>query len=800
MLPQVSPYDVLCAGRWRAALLTTFSLSLSFFEAVPLHALRKAGAQDIGILADMTGYQASLAEAGVSDVGRTYDLVPVKVASGCFHPKIMILDGADGLRATVSSGNLTFGGWGHNVETLDLFVPTQTSRAFADLADFLEYLALYVEEGRIIAPERPPIIGTMAEACRKASRAGGDGSTRLIHTFDGPIVTQLAAHADALGGAEAVTVVSPFFGGPEAVRTLAAALGCGRIRVAVTGKAPEFFDFAAAKALGAPADPVRSDALSSTALLHAKIIEVTCRHGRLVLSGSANATRPALVTSDNVEASVLRMVDDRLTFGWAPTDARDPSEGEGGDPDPTGGSCLSARFDGGAIKGRLFGRAGPAGTWEARIVSGAVHATLAPVSVGPDGSFEIRPGAALPIRNLVRSTQLVLTRDASDVRGWVVFDQILGAVRERGPVAEAMIRTLAGAEEPDDLAVILSFFVANPGAFLEEDVGAPATAGAGPRSPDEETCTVELASLRPTSSFTDELATAAPLGGTTAFERLLASMRRFVREAAPSPRALPDAGDVDDAVRGDAGDSGALPRWRADEVVKALAAFVGALPSDWGDFRRHAVSLLDFILFAAERSADPDDLKAEHLRRWIGLVRGAGAASGEADVLDRAFVAVLAARVLADPSQAGRAHSWLQAWCRGPLGPAWVEALMPSSAGIRERRLAGAADDEAWREAVRRTVSTRTAWMDVHEIRQALAGLGPMPVLPVALAAEAAVLGQVVAGRAKPERVVALTVRTDKPACPRCYMNLPVVGRERLREHRVSLTCCGLVLLDPVLE
>ncbi len=122
---------------------------------------------------------------------------------------------------------------------------------------------------------------------------------------------------------------------------------------------------------------------------------------------------------------------------------------------------------------------------------------------------------------------------------------------------------------------------------------------------------------------------------------------------------------------------------------------------------------------------------------------------------------------------------------------------MPSSTGIRERRLDGEADDEAWREAVRRTVMTRTAWMDVHEIRQALAGLRPMPVLPVALAAEAAVLRQVAAGRAKPERVVALAVRTDKPACPRCYMNLPVIARERLREHRVSLTCCDLVLLDP---
>lgn len=105
-----------------------------------------------------------------------------------------------------------------------------------------------------------------------------------------------------------------------------------------------------------------------------------------------------------------------------------------------------------------------------------------------------------------------------------------------------------------------------------------------------------------------------------------------------------------------------MPRWRVDEVLDALAAFVEALPRKEPEFRRHAVSLLDFILFAAERSAEPEALRAEHVQRWVGIVRGAGAAPDEPDVLDRAYVAVLASSVLTDCALAGRVHAWLQAW------------------------------------------------------------------------------------------------------------------------------------------
>lgn len=93
MISQLSPYDVLKAGKWHSALFTTFSLSLSFFEAVALHALRTGGARDIGILADIVGYRASLSEAGVADAGRSYNLMPLSIAGGrFFHPKIMVLE------------------------------------------------------------------------------------------------------------------------------------------------------------------------------------------------------------------------------------------------------------------------------------------------------------------------------------------------------------------------------------------------------------------------------------------------------------------------------------------------------------------------------------------------------------------------------------------------------------------------------------------------------------------------------------------------------------------------------------
>jgi len=62
------------------------------------------------VVADVDGYQQSLAERQSSRVGQEYHLVPVALAKGVFHPKCSYLSGPDGDFLMANSGNLTFGG------------------------------------------------------------------------------------------------------------------------------------------------------------------------------------------------------------------------------------------------------------------------------------------------------------------------------------------------------------------------------------------------------------------------------------------------------------------------------------------------------------------------------------------------------------------------------------------------------------------------------------------------------------------------------------------------------------------
>jgi hypothetical protein len=165
--------------------------------------------------------------------------------------------------------------------------------------------------------------------------------------------------ASELGGALSLTVVSPFFSGHHGVARLALELKCGA--VAVPLNAPSFFDFAAARSAGLDASPVICDEFSDTRSLHAKVFDIECRKGRLLISGSANATIPALA-GDNVEAVVARVVGRARVMGWRATAPRAPTEanGESGH-DGVSPPCLAAHFNGRRIQGLLVRRAASCG-------------------------------------------------------------------------------------------------------------------------------------------------------------------------------------------------------------------------------------------------------------------------------------------------------------------------------------------------------------------------------------------------------------------------------------------------------
>ena len=81
-----SPLDLIGANSWQRVVFTTYALSLSFFEAVMLDALVRAGVREAGIMADVEGVRMALSELGAQRIGKDYDVEPVSVRNGIFHP------------------------------------------------------------------------------------------------------------------------------------------------------------------------------------------------------------------------------------------------------------------------------------------------------------------------------------------------------------------------------------------------------------------------------------------------------------------------------------------------------------------------------------------------------------------------------------------------------------------------------------------------------------------------------------------------------------------------------------------
>jgi hypothetical protein len=78
------------ADTWYRVTFTIFAIRLSFFEAVALDSLIRGSGRQAIILADVEGVLARLSEQGAQRVGKDYEVEPVAVTSGVFHPKVSV--------------------------------------------------------------------------------------------------------------------------------------------------------------------------------------------------------------------------------------------------------------------------------------------------------------------------------------------------------------------------------------------------------------------------------------------------------------------------------------------------------------------------------------------------------------------------------------------------------------------------------------------------------------------------------------------------------------------------------------
>lgn len=116
------------------------------------------------------------------------------------------------------------------------------------------------------------------------------------------------------------------------------------------------FDFAEAAKIGFPCKKVTSDLFEDHRSLHSKLFDIECKRGRLIVTGSANATLPAL-SGRNVEAVVVRPADISTSLGWRATTRSDSVSTEEREPASSGGAGLVVDFNGGIVTGRVAGMA-----------------------------------------------------------------------------------------------------------------------------------------------------------------------------------------------------------------------------------------------------------------------------------------------------------------------------------------------------------------------------------------------------------------------------------------------------------
>ena len=460
----LSSLELIRSHEWTRSFFTTYALSLSFFEAVVLDALVRQGVEQALIMADVTGVAAALSEEGVRSAGRAYQVEPVAVSHGCFHPKLVVLTSPTEAHLLISSGNLTFGGWGSNLECVEHLHAGVSAEALTDTAEFLELLASADTVRHNASEHCTELAGVLRRFSVNGARTG---RVRVVHNLARPIVQQLGEMAADLGGAERLTIVSPFYDGGAAANQLCSAMGLDRVYIHAhhAGIVAGSFGSNWPKTIGASIQPVAVEPFSlDSRHLHAKAFEVVCRKGRIVLSGSANATVAALDRNRNVELCLARIERDPST-AWHCSQSSAPVQVGplSNDADlarPVG--VLRGAFAAGLVRGEVLTKFS-SGAAKAGIQTGLKPVALGETNVSNRGCFELlAPSIELEFWKTQRLILRLVSTSGEVAEGFVAFPAYGYIAQRAGAMKSRFFALLTSTDTPEDVAAIISYFLDNP--------------------------------------------------------------------------------------------------------------------------------------------------------------------------------------------------------------------------------------------------------------------------------------------------------------------------------------------------
>jgi hypothetical protein len=182
---KATPTEIITSKSWDKVLFTSYVISLSFYET-QLHrfGLARKNCRDIRIVCDKEGYQFSLGERQTRGIGNEYQVTSTLLPKGIFHPKLTWLSSEEIDVVLIGSGNLTFGGYGKNVECIDIIRSDENPESFAALANMLDEWEAR-DDLRFAKSEWIGQWATIARTSRHPARSLDFGTNRRTTCTDG---------------------------------------------------------------------------------------------------------------------------------------------------------------------------------------------------------------------------------------------------------------------------------------------------------------------------------------------------------------------------------------------------------------------------------------------------------------------------------------------------------------------------------------------------------------------------------------------------------------------------------------
>jgi len=293
----------------RRAVLCTYDLDPRRFEAEVLPELtrRRKWFRTL-VLAD----QAALQKNGVlrqRSAESTYELEPVRLKSGVFHPKLMVLQAGEHVLVGIGSGNLTVGGLGGNLELM-LFAANDSAQGRTLAGSAMQFLHDLSRAGCVVVPAQAKLF--LKRLCVWVPRSAGGP---VLHNLDERLVDQLEKGRPAR--VQRAAVMSPWHSssaspeGVEPVVLQAVQKAFGARPVVYTeghnGSGPNLGARVQVRVLKRSSDDASEDLVAGddddqsasasrrSTKLHAKAYLAVGIRDATLWFGSANCTSPALL-------------------------------------------------------------------------------------------------------------------------------------------------------------------------------------------------------------------------------------------------------------------------------------------------------------------------------------------------------------------------------------------------------------------------------------------------------------------------------------------------------------------------